>query len=705
MFNVIAKEFDININYIKSLIELAEDGNTVPFIARYRKEVTGNMNETLIRDILDRYGYLQNLEKRKAEVLNIIKEKGKLTEDLKKQIISAETLKTVEDLYAPYKSKRKTKGDIAKEAGLEPLANFIEKNEHGFDIEAEKYINDTFKEKVSVINGALDIIIEKIGHDLDIKNEIRKLFKNYGKLISLKRNDVNKRTDFEDYYDFSQEIKNIPPHRVFAVFRGEKEKILKISFSIDETIVFNSMKNILKNKDFVLNEHIEKCIKSAYKRMIQPSIELEIRSELKEKSDEKAIKVFSENLKNLLMTPPVKNKKILGIDPAFRTGCKFAVLDETGKLLDYGVIYPTKPQNDYKKSAETITAQVKKYSVDSIVIGNGTASRETEEFIDKLIKNEELNVDYTIVNEAGASVYSASEIAIKEFPDLDVTIKGAISIARRVLDPLSEYVKIDPRSIGVGMYQHDVNQKKLSQSLHNTVEEVVNAVGVDLNTAGASLLQYISGLSLTLSEKIVNYRNENGKFTSRFELLEIPGLGEKIFTQCAGFLKIYDGKEPLDALFIHPENYESVYKLFKELNLNIHNKNMIRLALKGRDISKLSEKCGVGIYTFQDIISNLEKPDLDVRDKLDSIIFKKGVVNLETLEEGMILQGKITNIVDFGAFADIGLKNDGLIHISQIANKFIKHPSDEIRVGQTVKVKILNIDKERGRVNLSMKDV
>ena len=703
MIKTLSNEFDIQEKYIDALINLTEDGNTVPFIARYRKEMTGNMDEIVIRNILERHGYLLNLEKRKNEVLKSIDEKGKLTDELKKRIINADTLKTVEDLYLPYKSKRKTKGDIAKENGLEPLSNFILSNDGDFETEAEKFLNEKITSVDGAVDGALYIIIERFGHDLDVKNEIRKLYENQAEIKSTRRKEVTNRTNYEDYYDFTQKLKQIPPHRVFALFRGEKEKILKIAFVVNEENVFNSMKYILRNKKIVINDLVLKCIKNSFKRMLQPSIELEIRSELKEKADQKAIKVFSENLKNLLMTPPVKDKRLLGIDPAFRTGCKFAVIDETGKLLDYGVIYPTEPQNDYEKSSKILEEMIAKYSVDSIVIGNGTASRATEEFVNKFITEKQLNINYTIVSETGASVYSASEIAAKEFPDLDLTIRGAVSIARRVADPLSEYVKIDPKSIGVGMYQHDVNQKKLKETLHNTVEQVVNAVGVDLNTAGVSLLQYVSGLSASLSEKIVEYRNKEGRFNSRKELLNVSGLGEKIFVQCAGFLKIYNGKEPLDELFIHPENYESTYKLLKELNITLDKKSMIRLALKNKDINKLAEKCNVGIYTIKDIILNLEKPDLDIRDKLDPIIFKKGIVNLENLSEGMTLNGKITNIVDFGAFVDIGLKNDGLVHISQIADKFIKHPSDEVYVGQTVKVKIIGIDKERGRVNLSMK--
>jgi uncharacterized protein len=703
MIQKIAKEFNIKEVYVHNLINLFEDDNTVPFIARYRKEVTGNMDEIIIRNILERYDYLSNLEKRKSEILKSIEEKGKLTEELKKSIVDAETLKTIEDIYLPYKSKRKTKGDIAKENGLEPLANYILTYDDGFENEAENFINNKIIDIETAISGAMDIIIENIGHNLDIKNEIRNIYQNTSKIVSSKRKDVEIRTEFEDYYEFMQNVRDIPSHRIFAIFRGEKEKVLKVTFEINEDLIFHAMKKILKNKKISLNEITIKCIKNAYKRIIQPSIELEIRHELKEKADEKAIIVFNENLKNLLMTPPVKNKRLMGIDPAFRTGCKFALLDETGKLLDFGIIYPTEPQKDYEKSANIIENKIKEYRIDSIIIGNGTASRETEEFINTVIAERKLNVDYTIVSEAGASVYSASEIAAKEFPDIDVTIRGAISIARRVLDPLAEYVKIDPKSIGVGMYQHDVNQKRLKVTLRQTVEYVVNSVGVDLNTASVSLLQYVSGLSENLSEKIVEYRNKTGKFKSRFELLNVSGLGEKIFTQCAGFLKIYNGEEPLDELFIHPENYESVYNLLEELNLPFEKKSMIKLILKNRDKKELSEKCGMGLYTLEDIILNFEKPKLDIRESLDCVVFKKGITNLDDLQEGMILDGKITNIVDFGAFVDIGLKNDGMIHISQMADKFIKHPSEEVYIGQNVKVKIIGIDKPRNRVNLSMK--
>jgi uncharacterized protein len=706
MYKLLSDEFPFKEKNIKNLISLYEDGSTVPFIARYRKEATGGMDEIKIREIIDRYIYLNNLEKRKSEVLKNIEEKGKLTEELKNKILISKTLKEVEDLYLPYKSKRKTKADIAKEAGLEPLSKFIKtaSNNSAIEKEASKYINEKIEDINTAISMALDIIIEEIGHDLEIKNRIRQLLKEKAQIVSEKKKKVEGRTAFEDYYDFEESVKTIPPHRILALFRGEKESVLRVKIKADEDAIILSIESICSKKGLVLNELIKKSIKSSYIRILQPALELEFRNELKEFAEKKAIKIFAENLKNLLLTPPVKNKNILGIDPAFRTGCKYAALDKTGKLLDYGVIYPTAPQEDYENSSKIIINIIKKYEIDAIAIGNGTASRETESFIDRLISENSLDIAYTIVSEAGASVYSASEIAAKEFPELDLTIRGAISIARRVLDPLSEFVKIDPKSIGVGMYQHDVNQKLLKQTLNDTVEDVVNSVGVDLNTAGASLLQYVAGLTSSTSEKIVKHREEKGKFKSRFDLLKVSGIGEQSFQQAAGFLRIYDGDEPLDKMFIHPENYETVYALLDELKISIENTSMIRLALKNKSISELSMKFGIGELTLKDIIENLEKPEIDIRENVDPVIFKKGLLSIDDINEGMNLQGKITNVIDFGAFVDIGLKNDGLIHISELANKFVRHPSEIVSVGQNVQVKVIAIDKNRGRISLSMKN-
>lgn len=707
MIDILAKEFNKRDIYIKNLISLIDDGATVPFIARYRKEMTGGMIETEIREILERYQYVENLEKRKSSIIEAIKEKGKLTDELEKKIISTTNLKDLEDIYAPYKSKKKTKADIAIENGLQPLADFIKNTDNYKNIEeyAKDFVNEHIKSLEEAIEGAIEIITFEIGHDIEIKNRIREIIKENGKIATEKRKDVTSRTNFEDYYDFNQEITKIPPHRVLAIFRGESEKILRVKLDIDENMLINAIKGKISSKNIILNRYVELAIKYALKRIILLSIELEFRQELFSSAEEKAIKIFSENLKALLMTPPVKNSRILGIDPAFRTGCKYAAIDETGKLLEYGVIYPTEPQKDYENSKKTLVDLIKKHNINVIAIGNGTASRETEEFVSKVISEENLSIGYTIVSEAGASVYSASENAIKEFPDLDVTIRGAISIARRVLDPLSELIKIDPKSIGVGMYQHDINQKKLSQKLDEVVMDVVNNVGVDLNTASSSLLKYVSGLNENIAEKIVEYRNKNGFFKSRNELKRISGIGEITFNQAAGFLKIYNGDEPLDRMFIHPEQYDNIYKLLNYLELSIENANMIKLKIKGQRIDDICKKFNIGELTMLDIISNLEKPDRDIRDSVEPIIFKKEILKFEDLKKGDFVEGKVSNVVDFGVFVDIGLKESGFIHISELADKFIKHPSQVLKVGDKIKPRIKEIDPERKRISLSLRSI
>ncbi|MDR2885070.1 MAG: RNA-binding transcriptional accessory protein [Deferribacteraceae bacterium] len=704
MINRLSSEFPFKPRFIENLINMSDEGNTVPFIARYRKEQTGAMDEIQIREVLERCEYLRNLEKRKAEVIALIDERGKLTPELKLSILNADTLSLVEDLYAPYKSKKKTKADIAREAGLQPLADFIciSKELTTLYDEAKKYITDTVTDADTAINMARDIIIEQIGHNLEVKQRIRELYQANAVLSSKSAKESKERTAYEDYYDFAEKVSTIPPHRVMAIFRGEREEILKVEMEMDEELCINACATIAQNSGVELNQQTEKAINRAVKVMLMPSVELEVRGALKDTGEERAIEVFANNLKSLIMTPPVKNRVVLGLDPAFRTGCKFAVVDDTGLLLDYGVIYPTAPHNDYDGSKRTLQALIKKDKINAIAIGNGTASRETEEFVAQMIADIGVEVPYTIVNEAGASVYSASEVAAKEFPELDVTIRGAISIARRVIDPLAELVKIEPRSIGVGMYQHDVNKKKLEQSLNAVVEDVVNSVGVNLNTASVSLLGYVSGLNNSLANKIVQFREKAGRFSCREELLKIAGIGEAIYRQCAGFLKVYDGKEPLDKMFIHPESYEATHNLLNQYKLPAEHAALVRKMIK-KSLPELAKDLGVGEYTLKDIIDNLERPDRDIRDTVDPVIFKKDVVNLESLSVGMILDGKITNVVDFGAFVDIGLKNDGLVHISALADKFVKTPKDVVSVGQRVKVKVLSIDKERGRVGLSMK--
>lgn len=701
----VADEFSLKVGNVKNLIELHLEGNTVPFIARYRKEMTGGMEAEEIRAVIERYEYIVNLEKRKLDVIEAIREREKLTPELEKAIKAAETLKDVEDLYAPYKSKRKTKGDIAREAGLFPLSEFIRTSEDLSKLEAEaaKYLNDAVADVPTAIEMASDIITEDIGRDPDIRSRIRELYASTTVVSCEKRKEVTDRTSYEDYYEYEEKITTLPPHRVLAILRGEREKILKVKLTPDEELCNSAVLGITTQKGAKINDIVVKCAISALKKTISVSAELDLRSTLRDESELKAIDVFAKNLKSLLLTPKVKGKVIMGIDPAYRTGCKFAVVDETGKLLDWGVMYPTKPQEDVEGSRRMFLKSVEKCGVTAVAIGNGTASRETEEFVAELIKDKELKIAYTIVSEAGASVYSAGEVAAREFPELDVTIRGAISIARRVIDPLSELVKIEPRSIGVGMYQHDVNPKKLSESLENVVEDVVNSVGVDLNTASPSLLQYVAGLTKSTAEKIVALRDKIGRFASRKQLMEVDGIGQQTFLQCAGFLKVYEGEEPIDAMFIHPESYEQTYRLLEQLNISIHNTELIKLALKNKNIKKISEDAGLGEFTIRDILDCLERPDRDIRDSLDPVIFKKGVVNLEDIKEGMTLQGKVTNVVDFGAFVDLGLKNDGLVHISHLADKFVKHPSDVVSVGDNVHVRVLGIDKDRGRVSLSMK--
>lgn len=699
------QEFQFRKNHIDSVIDLYLDGNTVPFIARYRKEMTGSMDAEDIRNIIERYEYLENLAKRKEEVIAAIDERGKLTDELKKRILAAETLKEVEDLYEPYKSKKKTKADIAREAGLEPLSVYIKSNENlaGLDDEAAKYINEAVADAQTAVTMASDIITEDIGHDVDVKNRIRELYTLYGVLESSQKTESKERNPYEDYYQFSQKLSEIPPHRVLAMFRGEREKILKLKLVIDEEMCLNAIQKVSADKGVVRNDITVKCVRQAFKKMIELSLELEFRGELKEKGELKAIEVFADNLKNLLLTPTVKNKTIMGVDPAFRTGCKYAVVDPTGMLLGHGVMYPTKPQEDVEGARRIFLKAVKDFGVNAVAIGNGTASRETEEFIASVIKSDSLDIRYTIVSEAGASVYSAGDVAKKEFPDLDVSIRGAVSIARRVIDPLAELVKIEPQAIGVGMYQHDVQGKKLDKTLTEVVEDVVNNVGVDLNTASASLLSYVSGLSASLAEKIVRFRERIGRFTSRQELMSVDGVGEQTFKQAAGFLKVYGGQEKLDSMFIHPESYGAVHSFLTAMNLSVDKCEMVKLAVKGKDIPSMANKLGIGEYTIKDIMDNLEKPDRDIRDDVDPVIFKAGVLSINELNVGDILTGKISNVVDFGAFVDVGLKNDGLVHISQLADKFVKVPSEVVKVGQIVKTKVLSIDKERGRLSLSMR--
>lgn len=710
----ISKELNIDKNKVKNTIKLIDEGNTIPFIARYRKEVTGNLSDEVLRKLNDRLIYLRNLESRKDEVIRLIGEQGKLTDDLKDNILKASILTEVEDLYRPYKQKKRTRATIAKEKGLEPLAKIIISQSKKYEDKEEivsKYID---KEKgletiEDCVNGALDIIAEEISDNAKYRKIIRKITYRTGKLVSNALN-RDESTVYDMYYNFSEEIKKIPSHRILAITRGEKEKILKVKLELDEESVIKYLQKEIIKKESIFKDDIILCIEDSYKRLIKPSIEREIRNELFEEASEKAIEVFGVNAKNLLMQPPIKDMIVMGFDPAYRTGCKIAIIDDTGKLLDYTTIYPTQPQNDIEGATKSMVDLIEKYQVNIIALGNGTASRESEKFIADVIKKIDRKIYYAIVSEAGASVYSASELATKEYPDINVSIRGAISIARRLQDPLAELVKIDPKSIGVGQYQHDVNQKRLDESLTGVVENVVNNVGVDINTATPSLLSYVSGINKQVATNIVKYREENGKFHSRVEFLKVPKLGKTAFVQCAGFLKVPESENILDNTMVHPESYEKAQELINSLGFNIRNltsKNMEEVISKldNVNIDNISKTLNIGSLTMQDIITELKKPGRDPRDEMPKIVVKSDVLSIDDITEGMILTGTVRNVVDFGAFVDIGIKNDGLVHISEISDKYVRNPMEEVAVGDIVKVKVIGIDKSKGKVSLSMKGV
>ena len=714
IIEVLARELNISKNKVENTVKLIDEGNTIPFIARYRKEVTGNLDDEILRNLNDRLNYLRNLEKRKEEVLRLIEEQGKLTEELKESILNAAVLTEVEDLYRPYKQKKRTRATIAKEKGLEPLAKLIisQTLKDGNKEEIVKeYINieKGVKTTEDAIAGALDIIAEDISDNARYRKKIRGITYRTGKLVS-SAVDKDESTVYDMYYNFSEELKKIPSHRILAINRGENEKKLKVKIELDEESVYKFLQREILKGDSIFKDDIILCIEDAYKRLIKPSIEREIRSDLFEEASDKAIKVFGVNAKNLLMQPPIKNKNVMGFDPAFRTGCKIAIIDDTGKFLDYTTIYPTEPQNDVKNSEKTIIDLINKYDIDIIALGNGTASRESEKFIANTLKKIDKKVYYAIVSEAGASVYSASELATKEYPDINVSIRGAISIARRLQDPLAELVKIDPKSIGVGQYQHDVNQKRLDESLTGVVEDVVNNVGVDINTATPSLLSYVSGVNKQVATNIVKYREENGKFKSRKEFLKVPKLGNAAFVQCAGFLKVPESKNILDNTMVHPESYDKTELLLKNLGYdvkNIDDKNLseIILKLENINVSKLASELNIGELTLEDIVSELKKPGRDPRDDMPQIVVKSDVLSIDDIKEGMVLKGTVRNVVDFGAFVDIGIKSDGLVHISEISDKYVRNPMEEVSVGDIVNVKVINVDKNKGKVSLSMKGV
>lgn len=710
----LALELGLKKNQVKNAVELIDNGNTIPFIARYRKEVTGNLDDEKLRNLDDRLKYLRNLENRKEEIIRLIDEQGKLTKDLELKINNSTILTELEDIYRPFKPKKRTRATQAKEKGLEPLAKIILKQnikDENIEKIASEYINIekgvlNFKD---AIDGACDIIAEDISDNSEYRKMIRKISYVTGKLFSLAANEDEKST-YDMYYNFSENINKMPSHRTLAINRGEKEGFLKVKLEVNEEEIFEYLEKQIIKKESIFTDILKETIKEAYKRLIKPSIEREIRSEKFEEASEQAIKVFGVNVKNLLMAAPLKDMVIMGFDPAYRTGCKIAIIDVTGKLLDYTTIYPTMPQNDITGATKTLLELIEKHNVDMIAIGNGTASRESEKFVADVIKKAKRKVYYTIVSEAGASVYSASKLATKEYPDINVSIRGAISIARRLQDPMAELVKIDPKSIGVGQYQHDVNQKRLDESLTGVVEDAVNKVGVDLNTATPSLLSYVSGVNLKLSENIVKYREENGKFTSRKELLKVPKLGKAAFVQCAGFLKVPESKNILDNTMVHPESYDITKKLLESLGYNVNEITKedledLKVKLENIDVEKIAEKLDVGLPTIIDIISELKKPGRDPRDEMPKPILKSDVLKIEDLEVGMVLTGTVRNVIDFGAFVDIGIKNDGLVHISNLSDKYVRNPMEEVSVGDIVKVKVIGIDLEKGKVSLSMKDV
>ena len=722
IIKTIAEELNIKEKQVEAAINLIDEGNTIPFIARYRKEVTGGLSDEILRDLGERLNYLRNLEQRKQEVINSIDEQGKLTDEIVKAVAIAKTLAEVEDIYRPYKQKKKTRATVAKAKGLEPLAEIIIKQEEKTPIEeiAKQYINidklseedKKNKDKVvataeEAIQGALDIIAEDISDNAKYRKEIKRLLFREGLIVT--KATKEEKSNYEMYYDYQEAIKYIPSHRILAINRGEKEDFLKVKIEKPEEKIFAYIERDILKGQTQFTEMLKETILDSFKRLIEPSIDREIRSDLTEKAEEKAIKVFGQNSKQLLLGAPIKGKTVMGFDPAYRTGCKIAVIDETGKVLDYTTVYPTEPQNDVENAKKELLKLIEKDKIDMIAIGNGTASRESEMFVADMIKEASRPVHYAIVSEAGASVYSASKLATEEYPDINVSIRGAISIARRLQDPLAELVKIDPKAIGVGQYQHDVNQKKLAESLTGVVEDSVNKVGVDVNTATPSLLSYVSGINNTIAKNIVKYRDENGKLKNRKELLKVPKLGKVAFEQCAGFLRIMDGDNPLEITAVHPESYEATEKLLKSIGFNkndLKDKEKLeelRNKLKTIDVKQMAKELEIGEMTLLDIISELSKPGRDPREDMPKPILRSDVLKFEDLKEGMVLTGTVRNVIDFGAFVDIGVKHDGLVHISEMSDKFIKNPSEVVSVGDIIKVKVIKIDKERQKVGLSMK--
>lgn len=717
----IAKELNVQKWQVEAAVKLIDEGNTIPFISRYRKEATGALNDEVLRNLFDRLQYLRNLEEKKEQVLSSIEEQGQLTEELKAKILAAETMVLVDDLYRPYRPKRKTRASVAKEKGLEGLANHIwlQYAKEDVLIEAAKYISEEkgVESAEEALQGAKDILAENISDEADYRTYIRNFTMKEGTLLS-EAKDAEAESVYEMYYNYQEPLKKVAGHRVLALNRGEKEKVLTVKVNtIDERIIAYLEKQIIVRDNPYTTPILKEVAEDSFNRLIWPSIEREIRNELTEKAEDGAISVFGKNLEQLLMQPPIAGKVVLGWDPAFRTGCKLAVVDSTGKVLDTKVIYPTAPQNKVEESKAELKKLIKKYNISLISVGNGTASRESEQIIVSLLKELDRPVQYVIVNEAGASVYSASKLATEEFPNFDVGQRSAASIARRLQDPLAELVKIDPKSIGVGQYQHDMNQKKLSEALTGVVEDSVNKVGVDLNTASASLLEYISGISKVIAKNIVTYREENGRFLSRKQLLKVPKLGPKAYEQCAGFMRILDGENPLDATSVHPESYDAAMELMKKLGLTMEDVRALQkeastgkgkagaLAAKVKDKKKMAEELGIGELTLEDILKELEKPARDPREDMPAPILRSDVLDMEDLKPGMVLKGTVRNVIDFGAFVDIGVHQDGLVHISQITERFIKHPLEAVSVGDVVDVQVMSVDVAKKRIALTMRNL
>lgn len=716
ILQIIADELSVKYKQVENAVNLIDEGNTIPFIARYRKEVTGGLSDEQLRTLGDRLNYLRNLDERKEEVRKSIEEQGKMTEEIEKALKNAKILADVEDIYRPYKQKKRTRATIAKEKGLEPLSEALINQDKNVSIEelAKEFI-DAEKGVETVedaILGAKDIIAENISDNPNYRKEIKRYCYKDG-IVSTESNakDENEENQtYKMYFDFNEKVNRIPSHRILAINRAEKENAIKLKIQKPEENIIDFMeRDIIKDKNSKYAEILEDTVEDSFKRLIEPSVEREIRSDLTEKAEEKAIKVFGQNAKQLLLGAPLKGMTVMGFDPAYRTGCKIAVIDETGKVLATTTVYPTEPQNKIEEAKKELKELIKKYNINMIAIGNGTASRESEKFVADMISEIDNEVYYAIVSEAGASVYSASKLATEEYPDINVSLRGAISIARRLQDPLAELVKIDPKAIGVGQYQHDVNQKKLAESLSAVVEDAVNEVGVDVNTATPSLLSYVSGINKTIANNIVKYRDENGKFIERKELLKVPKLGKVAYQQCSGFIRIPDGKNPLEITAVHPESYEKAEQLLENIGYtkeDLRNQEKlkdIKVKLNSINLKEVSEKLDIGEMTLKDIVDELSKPGRDPRDEMPKPILRSDVLKFEDLREGMILNGTVRNVIDFGAFVDIGVKHDGLVHISELSEKFVKNPSDVVSIGDIVKVKVIGIDEKRQKVNLSMK--